>query len=514
MPPGTGLAPLGRKAGHQVPHARAARRDLSGGNQQKVAIARLLHHDVDLLLLDEPTRGIDVGSKAQIYKLIDELATGDPATGRKPRAILMVSSYLPELLGTCDRIAVMCRGRLGPARPVEQLNEHLIMLEAIGSPEVPSPCNRAIPRRSEFMSTVEAGVSSATSLPSRPAVNWRDWLKLVRPLLGLIFVFTVFSILTPGNFLTAFNMRILLEQTTIVGIAALGMTMIIVSGGIDLSVGSNVAFCTIITALLLNAHASPVLAAAGGIAAGLVVGVVIGGLITAAGLSPFIVTLGLMGALRGIAIGASGKGGVVYPPEIHRESWIGSLLSLSGSKWWQFIPAGAWVLLALSLLIAGTLRYTKFGRHVFAIGSNEQTARLCGVNLRPHQASDLLHRRRAGGGCRAHAVLSNVSGRRHRGSRHGTQRHCCRRHRRHQPVRRRRHHPGQPRRCFHDERGRQRLSENELRKLGSANCHRRDHPHRRIARPSPPQKNELTAWWLQQPCILNFSLTQFPGTKL
>lgn len=110
---------------------------LSGGNQQKVAIGRLLHHDVDLLLLDEPTRGIDVGSKAQIYKLIDELATGDPATGRKPRAVLMVSSYLPELLGTCDRIAVMCRGRLGPARPVAQTNEHLIMTEATGSAE---PC--------------------------------------------------------------------------------------------------------------------------------------------------------------------------------------------------------------------------------------------------------------------------------------------------------------------------------------------------------------------------------------
>jgi ribose transport system permease protein len=231
------------------------------------------------------------------------------------------------------------------------------------------------------MSTLEAPAPPATSLPDRPRVNWRNWLKLLRPLIGLIFVFTVFSVLTPSNFLTAFNMRILLEQTTIVGIAALGMTMIIVSGGIDLSVGSNVAFCTVITALLLNAHASPILAALGGIAAGLVVGVVIGGLITAVGLSSFIVTLGLMGALRGIAIGTSGKGGVVYPPEIHRESWIGSLLSLSGSQWWQFIPAGGWVLLALSLLIAGTLRYTKFGRHVFAIGSNEQTARLCGVNI-------------------------------------------------------------------------------------------------------------------------------------
>ncbi|HRE84062.1 MAG TPA: sugar ABC transporter ATP-binding protein [Opitutaceae bacterium] len=72
--------------------------DLSGGNQQKVAIARLLHHDADIFLLDEPTRGIDVGSKAQIYALIDKLAQGDPASGKPPKAILVVSSYLPELL--------------------------------------------------------------------------------------------------------------------------------------------------------------------------------------------------------------------------------------------------------------------------------------------------------------------------------------------------------------------------------------------------------------------------------
>lgn len=117
--------------------ARQSVSDLSGGNQQKVALARLLHHDVDVLLLDEPTRGVDIGSKAQIYKLIDELATGDPATRRPPRAVLMVSSYLPELLGVCDRIAVMCRGRLGPSRPVDQTDENQIMHEATGSD--PSP---------------------------------------------------------------------------------------------------------------------------------------------------------------------------------------------------------------------------------------------------------------------------------------------------------------------------------------------------------------------------------------
>ncbi|MFQ5790552.1 MAG: sugar ABC transporter ATP-binding protein [Acidobacteriota bacterium] len=99
--------------------------ELSGGNQQKVALARLLHHDVDVFLLDEPTRGIDVASKARIYRLIDELASAG-------KAVLMVSSYLPELLGVCDRVAVMCRGLLGPARPASELDEHRLLIEATG----------------------------------------------------------------------------------------------------------------------------------------------------------------------------------------------------------------------------------------------------------------------------------------------------------------------------------------------------------------------------------------------
>jgi ribose transport system ATP-binding protein len=104
--------------------------ELSGGNQQKIAIARLLHHDVDILVLDEPTRGIDVGSKAQIYRLIDALVADAP--GHKPRAVLMVSSYLPELLGLCDRIAVMQRGRLGEAVPAQSLTEHELLMAVTG----------------------------------------------------------------------------------------------------------------------------------------------------------------------------------------------------------------------------------------------------------------------------------------------------------------------------------------------------------------------------------------------
>jgi ribose transport system ATP-binding protein len=100
--------------------------ELSGGNQQKVALARLLEHPARIFLLDEPTRGIDVGSKAQIYQLVSELA----AAGK---AVVVVSSYLPELLGMCDTIGVMCRGELTAVRPRAEWSETEIMRAATGS---------------------------------------------------------------------------------------------------------------------------------------------------------------------------------------------------------------------------------------------------------------------------------------------------------------------------------------------------------------------------------------------
>ncbi len=126
-----------RQLGIRARDARQKVASLSGGNQQKVALARLLHSDVDVLLLDEPTRGIDVASKALIYELIDTLAAGrriGDAAGalERPRAVLMVSSYLPELLGVCDRIAVMCRGRLGAAQAVEDVTPEALLLAATG----------------------------------------------------------------------------------------------------------------------------------------------------------------------------------------------------------------------------------------------------------------------------------------------------------------------------------------------------------------------------------------------
>jgi ribose transport system ATP-binding protein len=99
---------------------------LSGGNQQKVAVARLLHQDADVLLLDEPTRGIDIGSKAQVYETIAACAQQD-------KAVLMVSSYLPELFGMCDRLAVMSRGRLSEVKPIDRWTPESVLAAAVGT---------------------------------------------------------------------------------------------------------------------------------------------------------------------------------------------------------------------------------------------------------------------------------------------------------------------------------------------------------------------------------------------
>jgi ribose transport system ATP-binding protein len=100
--------------------------ELSGGNQQKVAVGRLLHHDVDVLLLDEPTRGIDVRSRAEIHRLIDDLCA-------RGKAVLMVSSHLDELLAVCDRVQVMHRGVLGASRAAAGLSERDLLKEAAGA---------------------------------------------------------------------------------------------------------------------------------------------------------------------------------------------------------------------------------------------------------------------------------------------------------------------------------------------------------------------------------------------
>ena len=223
----------------------------------------------------------------------------------------------------------------------------------------------------------EAVSGSTTEQRARPDV--RVLLNKLGPILGLVFVFGLFAVLRPETFLTLSNAQIILLQTSVVALAALGMTMIIVSGGIDLSVGSNIALSTVAIALLLAKGAPPIVAIAGGILTSSLCGLTIGLLITRLNLSPFIVTLGMWGALRGLAKGLANDQAVQAP-----QTWInGLLVPPAGNLKWMILPPGVWLMLIMAVLVAGMLRYTRFGRHIFAIGSNEQTARLCGVGVNP-----------------------------------------------------------------------------------------------------------------------------------
>jgi len=204
-----------------------------------------------------------------------------------------------------------------------------------------------------------------------------EWAKKLGPLLGLLLVVALFSALRPRQFPTAANVEIMLLQTAVVGTAALGMTLVIVSGGIDLSVGSQIALATVGLATLLAHGWSPLAAASAVVMLGGLCGVVIGGLVTGLRLSPFIVTLGMWGGLRGAAKGLANETIVVAPV-----TWLNDLLTaLPPDQAWALVPAGVWLTIALAAVVAVLLRFTILGRHIVAIGSNEQTARLCGVEV-------------------------------------------------------------------------------------------------------------------------------------
>lgn len=200
-------------------------------------------------------------------------------------------------------------------------------------------------------------------------------LNRLGPFLGLILVMVLFSALRPHTFATMDNLELILLQTAVVGIAAIGATLVIISGGIDLSVGSNIALCTVVVALMMRSGVPPILAGSAGIATGALCGLVVATLITQLKLSPFIVTLGAWGALRGLAKGLASETVVSAP-----KSWLNTLLTPPSQPWMLF-PIGVWLMVALGIAVSAMLRYTRFGRNIFVIGSNEATARLCGIDL-------------------------------------------------------------------------------------------------------------------------------------
>jgi ribose transport system permease protein len=202
------------------------------------------------------------------------------------------------------------------------------------------------------------------------------WLIRLAPVLGLILVVAVFALMAdaPDQYLSVRNLRIVLAQTVIVALGAIGMTMIIVSGGIDLSVGSTIALTGVVSAVLLKDGTSPLLAVLAGVLVGGIVGLVNGLAITRLKVMPFIATLGMLGVARGLAKWMADQQTVNFPA-----TWVNELAVTFPTPSWLLVAPGVWLTLLLAVIATIVLRNTVFGRHVFAIGSNEAAARACGV---------------------------------------------------------------------------------------------------------------------------------------
>jgi ribose/xylose/arabinose/galactoside ABC-type transport system permease subunit len=222
------------------------------------------------------------------------------------------------------------------------------------------------------------------------------WGNILGRFLALIIVFAFFAFMVDdGKFYTLRNLENILRQSCVYATAGLGMTLIIIAAGIDLSAGSLIALSVVTVAYVMNievtgadgqavAYATlhptltPILAVGAGILASTLAGLANGAMVVGLRLVPFIVTLGTMGMIRGLAKGVA-KERDIYPPE---ESWITNLMDptlSSANRSWQILPTGIWILLVGVLVSSFILRYTRLGRHIFAVGSNEETARLCGV---------------------------------------------------------------------------------------------------------------------------------------
>ena len=202
-----------------------------------------------------------------------------------------------------------------------------------------------------------------------------NWLG---PFLGLILVLIIFSSIpeVQERFLRISNLKSVATQSVIVALGALGMTFVIISGGIDLSAASNIALASVITAFALNTGFSPVAALLFGVLTGGIVGLANGALITSLRLVPFIVTLGMLGIARGVAKWIAGNQKIDAPI-----TWVNELMAKSPRPKWMLMAPGVWLMIIFALAMAVVLRYSVFGRHIFAIGSNEATARLCGIRI-------------------------------------------------------------------------------------------------------------------------------------
>ena len=335
---------------------------LSGGNQQKVLIGRVLRERPELLVLEEPTRGVDVGAKADLYRVLHDLAHAGTA-------IVLVSSDLREVAGMSHRVVVLDRGRIAGELPGEEASEdrilHLAQGDTVGGsrPGTPFGSGRA---------EVEAPQATGARRAPRTAPRGRRWrLPLgdaTVPLAVLLAMFVV-TALTSDVFLGVENLANLTRQAIVIALVGIGQLLVVLTAGVDLSIGAVVGLTNLASTevLVANPSAWP-LALFVVLALGAAVGAA-NGLLVRLGMPPLLATFAMLSILRGVIVWR-------YPRSIGpvpESFWVLDRHTIAG------VPTAFLVTLALLAAIGWFLRSTRPGLHLFAVGRDARSAELSGV---------------------------------------------------------------------------------------------------------------------------------------
>jgi len=333
---------------------------LSGGNQQKAVLAKWLIAGPDVILLDEPTRGIDVGAKAEIYSLLRQLADSG-------KAIMMISSEIPEVLQLSDRILVMSRGRVAGELSARDASEERILAlayqEATPHPETDAESPLGTGRSSVWL--VRSG--RARVLGPLTKVGWEE--SVVVLVLALI---VLVGAVGSDRFLTTANLANLLRQSVIPMFLGIGQTLVMLSGGIDLSVSAIVTLTTVFTAGFTAGRDERLLAIA---VLCLMIGALIGAVnaltIIKLRVPPIIATLGVMTLGQGVALIYTREPIGLVPPA----------LSFGAHGMLGPLPVSSLVLAPALVLSLVLLHRTAYGWHLYAVGGDEEIARLSGIRV-------------------------------------------------------------------------------------------------------------------------------------
>lgn len=345
---------------------------LSGGNQQKVVLAKWLATKPRVLILDEPTQGVDVQTKAEVHRLVTELA-------RRGVAVLLISSELPELLNTCDRIAVMREGQLVDEFTRADASQESIGAAATGTVLVPGQHGAATSEATAGVAS-EPGheISQAAVIEGEMTsaeVVGRKWHQ--RRELGLVAAVILFAIVVTAvdsRFLTWSNLSSVLIEAALFSFLVLGEMFVLLTGNIDLTVGSVFGFTAYLAATMMRSdqHLPVIVAVLAACGAGLMFGLVTGSIVTYGKVPSIVATLGMLSVIQGLIPLILGT----------REITVGqvpnSWLNLASHQTFGLVNV-EYIAVVVLVIAAIGLRSTRTGRELYAVGSNPDGARQIGI---------------------------------------------------------------------------------------------------------------------------------------